>query len=188
MGTGGYLNCPSSTPPSCCDSYSPCPVGPGTPTPTIPPNCGGISQPCCPGNTCTDPALTCYQTMAGWFCLSQGQIGQIGGTSNPIWCDPSNPTAGVKTALGCLQIANPSAFVAQLLPWAVRLGGLIAFLSIIYAGFIIVTSGGDAKKVAAGRELITAAILGLAFIALSVVILNFIGIQILQLGPLGFVG
>jgi hypothetical protein len=48
------------------------------------------------------------------------------------------------------------------------------------------SAAGDPKKVAAGREIIVTTITGIAIIALSIVLLNFIGVTILNLGPLGF--
>ncbi len=102
------------------------------------------------------------------------------------WCTPGNPTSGVRTALGCLQIITPTAFISQLLPWLMGMAGLIALLTIVYAGFLIITAGGDPKKITAGKEIIFTSITGLVFIALTVLLLNFIGVRILQLGPEGF--
>ncbi len=62
----------------------------------------------------------------------------------------------------------------------------IAILTLIYASFQIVTAAGDAKRVQAGKELITASIGGLILIVMGVVILNFLGVKILGLGSLGF--
>lgn len=102
-----------------------------------------------------------------------------------VWCGGNN---GILTALGCLNISSPNAFISQLLPWAVGLAGLIALVSIVYAGFLITSAGGDPKKIAAGKEIIFTAITGLIVIALSVVLLNFVGVQILNLGLFGFHG
>lgn len=65
-------------------------------------------------------------------------------------------------------------------------GGGIAFLLIIYAGFLIMTATGDPKRIQAGQELLTSAISGLILLVLSVFVLKFIGIDILGLCKFGF--
>jgi hypothetical protein len=105
---------------------------------------------------------------------------------NGPWDVYGHPQAGIKTALGVIEIDSPNAFIGQIIPWAVGLAGLIALLSIVYGGFLIMSAAGDPKKVAAGREIIVTTITGIAIIALSIVLLNFIGVTILNLGPLGF--
>jgi len=92
----------------------------------------------------------------------------------------------INTGLGCIDITTPSAFLTPLLRWAVGLSSLIAIVSFVFAGIMVLTSAGDPKKVKAGQELILTTIWGVVFIALSVVILNFIGITILNLGSIGF--
>ena len=57
---------------------------------------------------------------------------------------------------------------------------------IVLAGFQMTTASGDPKKVQAARELLMSALAGLIIIALSLVLLNFIGVKILNLP--GFVG
>jgi hypothetical protein len=172
------------------------------------PNCGGHLQPCCYGNhrglltptpsqntRCDDPTFKCVLTID---------------TTNPlVCCDPNicceptpipdcpallsyyearwcNNNNGVSTSLGCINFNTPLSFISQLLPWLIGIGGLIALLAIVYAGFLITTSGGDPKKVAAGRELIIAILIGLGFIVLSILLLNFIGADILHLEGMGF--
>ncbi|PIZ48042.1 hypothetical protein COY29_04345, partial [Candidatus Woesebacteria bacterium CG_4_10_14_0_2_um_filter_39_14] len=72
------------------------------------------------------------------------------------------------------------------LKWAVGIGGGIAFLLIIYAGFMIMTSAGNPERLKAGQELLTSAISGLILLIFSVVILKIIGVDILGLGRWGF--
>lgn len=93
---------------------------------------------------------------------------------------------GVDTAIGCLMAGNPQQFVSQLIGWGVGVGGGIAFLLIVYAGFMITTASGDPKRVQAGRELLFSAISGLVLIVLAVILLNFIGVSVLGLNSLGF--
>jgi hypothetical protein len=105
-------------------------------------------------------------------------------------CDLYNPYCyrggylGIQTALGCLVTSEPKYMLGQLYRWAIIIGASVSFLVIIYGGFTIVTSGGDVKRVAQGREFLVAALTGLALIILSILILNFIGVKIFNL--LGF--
>lgn len=132
-------------------------------------DCSGASPHCCKSLGGGPPAL------GKPFCDSSGNP-----STSP---DDANPR--VLTALGCLPLKGKE-FVNAVLPWAVGIAGGIALVMIGYSGFILVTSGGDPKRVQAGRELLTASISGLILIALSVILLNFIGIKILNLGGLGF--
>lgn len=88
---------------------------------------------------------------------------------------------GVNTAIGCLAVGDPKLLITQLWGWAIGLSGGIAILIIIYAGFQMVTAEGDPKKLQAGQELLTSAIYGLIVIICSVVILNFLGVTVLQI-------
>jgi len=93
----------------------------------------------------------------------------------------ANLNKGVNTAIGCLIAGDPKVFISQLLGWGVGVGGGIAFLMIVFAGFQMVTASGDPKRVQAAKELLTSAIAGLILIVLSVLLLNFIGVKILHL-------
>lgn len=99
-------------------------------------------------------------------------------------CD--NGSAGIQTAIGCIQVFNQTTFLSNILTWAVGIGGGIAFLLIIYAGFMIMTGAGNPERLKAGQELLTSALSGLILLVLSIFILRFIGIDILQLGKFGF--
>jgi hypothetical protein len=92
---------------------------------------------------------------------------------------------GIETAIGCVPFEDANAFVGFLLRWGIGIGGGIAFLLILVAGFLIMTSTGDPKKVQAGKELLTAAITGLLLLIFSVFILEFIGVDILGIPGFG---
>ncbi len=145
-------------------------------------NCGGQGQICCsPNNTCQG-TLEC--NLLG-ICAEAGTPPpQAGGDASPF-CD-KDVNKGVSTAIGCLMAQDPKQFISQLLGWGVGIGGGIAFLMIVLAGFQMATASGDPKKVQAARELLMSALAGLIIIALSLVLLNFIGVKILNLP--GFVG
>jgi hypothetical protein len=105
-----------------------------------------------------------------------------------FWCDCPNQTK-LKTAIGCITILSPNgqnAFLADILRWAVGVGSGIAFLLIVYAGFMIMTATGNPERLKAGQELLTSAVAGLILLVFSVFILKFIGVDILGLCKFGF--
>ncbi len=91
-------------------------------------------------------------------------------TNNQIW-----------TALGCISFDSNNRLLADLFTIGISIAGGIALLLILYGAFTISTAASNPQKLQVGRELITAAITGLFLIIFSVVILNFLGIQVLQL-------
>lgn len=88
----------------------------------------------------------------------------------------------IYTAIGCIPVLEKDggkAFLTFILRWATGVGGGIAFLLILYGGFIVMTSTGNPERLKAGQELLTSAISGLILLIFSVFVLNFIGINIL---------
>jgi hypothetical protein len=90
----------------------------------------------------------------------------------------------IDTAIGCVPVSDTTSFMGWILGWAVGVGGGIAFLLIVYASIMIMTSQGDPTRLKAGQELLTSAISGLIMLVFSVFILKFIGIDILGLNNL----
>lgn len=122
---------------------------------------------CTAGNDCTFTALTDCQS----YCTSlPGGPGY-----KPEYCLGSY---GIQTAIGCIP-TTASGFAWFFLKYLLGIAGLIAFFLIILAAFQILTSGGNPEKLEGGKQLLTAALVGLFFIIFSVVILQFIGINIL---------
>lgn len=144
-------------------------------------NCGYTNEFCCSGNTCDISTLNCIITATGPVCtVPPPAAGTFTG-----FCPGG--TTGIQTALGCLDIRGKET-ISQILGWGVIVGGGIAFLLIVYAGFQMATAAGDPKRVKASQELLTAALGGLVLIVLSVVLLNFIGVRVLGLDLFGFKG
>ena len=108
---------------------------------------------------------------------------RIGITPTPTSIDiQGNCDLGeVNTALGCIPIGDPQAFVAWLLGWAIGIAGGIAFLLMIVASFQIITATGNPEKLQAGKELLGSALTGLLFIIFSIYLLRLIGVSILQI-------
>ncbi|SRR5258708_2141747 len=92
------------------------------------------------------------------------------------------PAANIDTAIGCIPFNDQNAFVGFFLGWGIGIGGGIALILILVAGFQIMTSRGDPKQLQAGQELLTSAISGLLLLIFSLVILNIIGYRILNIG------
>jgi len=105
--------------------------------------------------------------------------------TKPVSADVLCPgETGIDTAIGCIPILaddNGAAFYGFLLKWAIGIAGGIAFLLIVYAGFMVMTSSGNPERLKAGQELLTSAVSGLVLLILSVFILSLIGVKILQL-------
>lgn len=123
----------------------------------------------------TDKA-TC-QNAKGVPCITKA-------TQYSVTCDKDT---GIQTAIGCIHVLeSQESFIADILKWAIGIGGGIAFLLIIYAGFMIMTASGVPERIKAGQELMTSAIAGIILLIFSIFILKLIGIDILGLGNWGF--
>lgn len=147
---------------------------------------------CCNGNSDCSGGKVCLNVPGG--CTTQGYFGECLASPNAtcdtdLWCDCGTNGTGtkLKTAIGCIPVLDTKeAFLSFVLKWAVGIGGGIAFLLIIYAGFMIMTSAGNPERLKAGQELLTSAISGLILLIFSVVILKIIGVDILKLCKFGF--
>lgn len=88
------------------------------------------------------------------------------------------------TAVGCFS-GEPSQIIGSLIKIGLNIGGGVALIMILVAGFMFTTSQGDPKKTNEAKELMTSAVIGLLFIIFSVTILQFIGVSILQIPGFG---
>jgi hypothetical protein len=84
------------------------------------------------------------------------------GSTAAACSNEEQPLSGPRGVL--LRVANIIAII----------GGIAAVITIIVAGFIFVTAGGDASKVSAARTMITYAVVGLLVIFLARTIVAFI--------------
>jgi len=106
--------------------------------------------------------------------------------ANLFYCQVGDDAkGGINTALGCIPVNEPAQFIAWLLQRLIGIGGGIAFLLMVMAGFKIITSTGNPKEIQAGKELLSSAVVGLLFIIFSLVLLKLIGVKILQLPGFG---
>jgi hypothetical protein len=88
---------------------------------------------------------------------------------------------GGGTASGCVEIGficlhtDPAGLANDVLGFGIGLGTLLAVTFLIIGGFGVATSAGNPENLEKAKETITAAISGLLFILLSVLILSIIG-------------
>ena len=107
------------------------------------------------------------------FSVSTGRILAQGALCNGT---------GINTAVGCIPVlgdASGKSFASWVILWGAGVGSGLAFLLILYASFMIMTSQGNPERLKAGQELLTSAISGLLLLIFSVFILNLIGVNIL---------
>lgn len=88
---------------------------------------------------------------------------------------------GIDTAIGCVPVETQKDFLVFALTWALGIGGGIAFILIIYATFLIMTSSGVPDKIKAGQELLTSALAGILMLVFSTYILQLIGVSIFHI-------
>lgn len=86
----------------------------------------------------------------------------------------------VQTAIGCIS-TTPEGLVKDILRFSTGIGGGIAFLLMIFGAFRMITSQGNPQELKEGQEIFTNAIIGLLFIIFSVLLMQIIGVNILNL-------
>ena len=83
------------------------------------------------------------------------------------------------------QLSDLSIYFGNILEATIPLIGIISFIMILAGGFKILTSGGDPKGMAGGKQTITLAVAGIALSIISwlvlVVISNITGVDVTQL-------
>jgi hypothetical protein len=116
-----------------------------------------------------------------FYVIQFRQTGQawpsVTNLSNPELCGPSD----IDTAIGCIPVGDLNALATFILRWGAGIGGGVAFVLIIYATILIITSTGNPHKLQAGKELLSAAIAGLLLLIFSVFVLRLIGVDILRI-------
>lgn len=92
-------------------------------------------------------------------------------TQQPIPVAPGTETpnsAGIPTLDGL------EAVFSNVVSLIIPLAGIVLFIFLMLGGFRYITSGSDPKKADLAKQTITYAILGMIFLALAYLILNFI--------------
>ena len=184
-----------------------------TPTPQTTKDCHTYSQDSCArGSICYDgdlntdhivPGAQCGK-LQGWHFGNDGNgnVPKCGLIGNPYCCDAGPATVNftyqqpcvkdkngnctsVNTAFGDIPI-NVTSAISAIFAVLLSFSGGIVLLIIIFAGYRIMTSGGDQEKLKGAREMLTAGIIGLLFIIFSVTILRIIGVDILHIPGFAF--
>lgn len=104
---------------------------------------------------------------------------------NACFSQADEKDRGVWTAIGCVNTDIGSFIQRWVLGFGIGLAGIVAFGSIIYAAIQMQMSQGNAEQIKKAQELLTSSIIGLLFIIFSVFILQFIGVNILQIPGFG---
>lgn len=145
----------------------PIPVGPvipisqtiTRPCPSANPDCTSAAGPLVPG--CNDPK----------------------DPNDPTKTKP-NPHPGIATAIGCIH-TNPAEFVKDFMTFVIGISGGLAFLLMLLGVFQMMTSAGNPETLNAGRERFTSAIIGLLLVIFAILLLQIIGVGILNLPGFG---
>ncbi len=88
------------------------------------------------------------------------------------------------TAVGCVQVSG-SGLASDLIKLLLGIAGGVSLISLLAAAFKFTISRGDTGQIKSAKELIIAATTGLFFLIFSVIILEFIGVQVLRIPGLG---
>ncbi|MBI3485851.1 hypothetical protein HY025_02795 [Candidatus Daviesbacteria bacterium] len=101
-------------------------------------------------------------------------------------CDPTPETTGtgIKTAIGCIP-TQPQQLVQGFVRVISFASGGIALLLMIFGAIGIITSAGNPERLKQSQEQFTSAIIGLLFIIFSVLLLQIIGVDILNIPGFG---
>jgi len=100
---------------------------------------------------------------------------ETGLPAGSLECDVGTPTA-----LGGIP-SEPICLARWVLQYGILAGGGIAFLLSLWGGLTIILAAGNPEKINEGKQIITSAVSGLLIIILSVFLLRFFGLDILQI-------
>lgn len=95
-------------------------------------------------------------------------------------CDDKT-TIGIQTAIGCIPTGKLPDFLSFVLRWVFGISGGIILMMLIFTGYGLLTSTGNPEKLQAVKENIVSLFSGLVLIVFSLVLLQTIGVNILQL-------
>ena len=91
----------------------------------------------------------------------------------------------ITTGTGSFQEGGPAGVVQTLLRIIFSVVGGVAFLYLIYGGFVIAASQNNPERINYGKRLVYGAIIGLVFTLMSVLIVNLIANQVLKIPGFG---
>ena len=85
------------------------------------------------------------------------------------------------TSLGPISFANPASLIDSIMTFLLGVSGGFGMILILFGAFRVATSRGNPEDLTAGKDMINAAIMGILFTILSVLILQFIGVDLLNI-------
>lgn len=92
----------------------------------------------------------------------------------------TGPEPGLLTAIGCIN-TQPAKLVGDVLRFLLGIGGGIAFLLMLFGVFQMITSAGNPQTLKEGQDRFTSAVIGLLMVVFSVLLLQIIGVDILNI-------
>lgn len=124
----------------------------------------------------------CTSLTATVTAPNDGGSGDTGsGRRTEAEIDNNCPAEHLNTAIGCIPFTSSSALVSFFVSWGLGISGGVAMLALIYAGFLVMTSAGDPKRLESGKEMVVSSLSGIVLLAFSIFILRLIGVDILGL-------
>ncbi|MFC1649626.1 hypothetical protein ACFL2C_02880 [Patescibacteria group bacterium] len=93
--------------------------------------------------------------------------------------DPSSEQ--LFTGIGCIPAGDPMALIVFMLPLGIGIAGGAAFLMVVVAVIRIKTSAGDPERLNSAKQLLYAALSGLALLIFAMFVYRLIGVEILHL-------
>ena len=169
------------------------PLGQGSFTITSVENvmCGDPVPPNSPDCPATCPSVLDPASPTGWSCtavvtsvVEWKLCRQAYDESNPRFqqCLNCHNTSedGIWTAFGCIR-TKQDLIVTSLSRLGLGLGGGIALILVLYGSFTISTSTSNPQRLQNGQQILISALVGLLFMILSVVVLQFMGVEILRI-------
>ncbi len=89
------------------------------------------------------------------------------------------------TAIGCINIGNTKDLATFFFSWSIGFGGGIAFLMMVWGGYLVMISKGDPGKISGGKSIIESGLSGLLLLIFSTFFLELVGVDILGILPEG---
>lgn len=141
----------------------------------------------CTPNSRVTPAATTSATAKPFQVCEQIPESNVKARSG---CESCLNNDGLWTAIGCFNytteaLTTREGIIGKIMQIGLSLAGGVALLMILVAAFTYATSQGEPKRTGEAKEMMTSAIIGLIFIIFSVTILQFIGVNILQIPGFG---
>ena len=201
-------NCDTGFVPTCNSSTIACSQDPTcTCSDSEETSCGQEGLECCQGGGC-DGSLECLSIGYGYTrCLSPCSTNDDCGDNQvcsafdgcindpftneeydlAIFCTSANGdqtnvfSEWMYTAVGCIPVQNNADLTVFFLRRGLSIAGGIALLLLSFGGLQIMTAQSDPRRYDSGRRIVTAAISGLLFIFLAILLIRLLGVTVFEI-------